>query len=73
MRAVDIPEISQLSVPERILLLEELWDNIASHDSDVPIPESHQAELDRRLERHIRSPGALLSLGELQERIEKRK
>ena len=39
MRAVDIPEISQLSVPERILLLEELWDNIASHDSDVPIPE----------------------------------
>ena len=73
MRAVDIPEISQLSVPERILLLEELWDNIASHDSDVPIPESHQVELDRRLKRHIKSPGAVLSLGELQGRIEKRK
>lgn len=73
MRAVDIPEISQLSTPEKILLLEELWESIASRDSDVPVPESHQAELDRRLEQHTNSPGDLLSLGELQERIEGRK
>ena len=73
MRAVDIPEISHLSTPEKILLLEELWDSIASHDSDVPIPESHQAELDRRLEQHINSPGDLLSLKKLQERIKWRK
>ena len=73
MRAVDIPEISQLSTPEKILLLEELWDSITSHDSDMPIPESHQAELDIRLENHIDSPGALLSLEELQERIERKK
>ena len=73
MRTVDISEISQLSIPERILLLEDLWDSIASHDSDVPLPESHQVELDRRLKRHIRSLGDLLSLEELQERIERRK
>lgn len=73
MRVVDISEISQLSIPERILLLEDLWDNIVSHDSDVPLPGSHQAELDRRFKRHIRSPGDLLSLEELQQRIERRK
>ena len=73
MRAVDIPEISQLSIPERILLLEDLWDSIASHDFDVPLPQSHQVELDRRLKRHIESPGDLLSLKELQERVERRK
>ncbi len=73
MRAIDIPEISQLSTPEKILLVEDLWDSIASDDSHIPVPESHKAELDRRLERHINSPGELLSLGELQVRIETRK
>jgi len=73
MRAIDIPEISQLSTPEKILLVEDLWDSIASDDSHIPVPESHKAELDRRLEQHINSPGELLSLEELQVRIETRK
>ena len=73
MRAIDIPEISQLSTQEKILLVEDLWDSIASDDSHIPVPESHKAELDRRLERHINSPGELLSLEELQVRIETRK
>jgi len=71
MRAADLSEISQLSIPERILLLEDLWDSIASHNADLPVPESHHAELDRRLTRHIRSPGDLLSLEDLQQKIEK--
>ncbi|HDY89300.1 MAG TPA: addiction module protein [bacterium] len=73
MRAIDIPEISQLSTPEKILLLEDLWESIASDDSEVPVPESHKEELDRRLERHNNSPGELLSLEQLQALIERRK
>jgi len=73
MRAIDIPEISHLSTPEKILLLEDLWESIASDDSEVPVPESHQEELDRRLERHVNSPCELLSLKQLQARIERRK
>ena len=73
MRAIDIPEILRLSTPEKILLLEDLWESIASEDSDVPVPESHKEELDRRLERHINSPGELLSLEQLQARIKGRK
>ncbi len=73
MKAKNIPEISQLSVPEKILFLEDLWDSIASHDSEVPMPESHKKELDKRLEKHLHSPGELLSIEELQARIERRK
>ncbi|MHC1726332.1 MAG: addiction module protein [Syntrophobacteraceae bacterium] len=45
----DIPEIERLSTPEKILLVEDLWDSIASDESRVPIPQSHTEELDRRL------------------------
>ena len=73
MRAIDIPEIDKLTTPEKILLVEDLWDSIASEDSSVPMPESHKEELDRRLARYQASPGELLSLEELQARIERRK
>lgn len=73
MRVTDIPEIAQLSIPEKILLVEDLWDNIASAETNLPIPQSHMDELNSRLRRHEAVPGNLLSLEELQERIEKRK
>jgi len=73
MRAIDIPEISRLSTPEKILLLEDLCESIASDDSGVPVPQSHKEELDRRLKRDINAPGELVSLEQLQARIERRK
>ena len=62
MRVSDIPEILRLSTPEKILLVEDLWDSIASEESGVPVPQSHKEELDRRLRRHKSHPGDLLSL-----------
>ena len=73
MRISDIPEITKLSTPEKILLVEDLWDNIASDESVVPVPKSHIDELDRRLKRYELGPGNLLSLEELRTRIENRK
>lgn len=73
MRVIDIPQIKKLSIPEKILLVEDMWDSISSEESAVPIPESHMMELDRRLARHKSSPGGLLSLDELREKIESRK
>lgn len=72
MKITDIPKISRLSTAEKILFVEELWDSIASREH-IPIPESHKAELDRRLLKHRNYGGRLLSLKELQGRIEKRK
>ena len=73
MRVSDIHEIIKLSTPEKILLVEDLWDSIASDESSVPAPQSHIKELDRRLKRYSSHPGDILSLEELQRRIEKRK
>lgn len=73
MRVSDIHEIIKLSTPEKILLVEDLWDSIASDESTVPVPQIHMEELDRRLKRYGSPPGTLLSLEELRTRKEKRK
>ncbi|MGC8490599.1 MAG: addiction module protein [Syntrophobacteraceae bacterium] len=69
----DIPEIKRLSTPEKILLVDDLWDSIASEESEVPVPESHTAELDKRLAKYRSDRETLLSLEELQKRVESRK
>lgn len=73
MQVSDIPEIAKLSTPEKILLIEDLWDSIASDESAVPVPQSHMEELDRRLKRYESASGTLLSLEELRKRVERRK
>jgi putative addiction module component (TIGR02574 family) len=73
VRASDIPQITKLSAPEKILLVEDLWDSIASDESAVPVPQSHKEELDRRVKQFQSAPGGLLSLDELRARIESRK
>lgn len=73
MRASDIPQITKLTTPEKILLVEDLWDSIASDESVVPVPQSHMEELDRRVKQFQSAPGSLLSLDELRARIEGRK
>ncbi len=73
MRVIDIPQIEKLSIPEKILLVEDMWDNISSEESAIPVPQSHKTELDRRLARHKSRPGKLLSLDELQKKIASRK
>jgi len=73
MRVSDISEIEKLSTPEKILLVEDLWDSIVSDESVVPVPQSHMEELDKRLKKYEAAPGNLLSLEELRTRIERGK
>lgn len=72
MNVTEIPQIAAMSVPEKIVFLEDLWDSIALNDQAVPVPESHVRELDKRFARHASSPGSLLSLQELQQKITNR-
>ena len=67
----DIPEIANLSSPEKILLIEDLWDSIRMDQSGIPVPGSHMEELKRRIAEYRANPGSLLTLEELQERIER--
>lgn len=43
-----IPHFAALSSSEKLLLLEELWDDLADHPSEVPVPDWRKNELKRR-------------------------
>ncbi len=41
--------IDQLSVADRIALVQEIWDSIAATPEEVPLTEAQKQEFDRRL------------------------
>jgi putative addiction module component (TIGR02574 family) len=47
---IQMQEILEMSVAERILMIEKIWDSIDHNTIDTP--DSHQQELDRRLNRY---------------------
>jgi len=49
---IDIKEIKKLSVEERILMVEEIWDSIAedSISENLRIPDAEKQEILKRLE-----------------------
>lgn len=42
-------EIQKLSVSERIMLAEALWDSVHNQDAEIEITEAQRRELDKRL------------------------
>jgi putative addiction module component (TIGR02574 family) len=44
-----IDELSQLNKSEKLILVEALWDSIASDPSEVEVPEHHKAIIQERL------------------------
>lgn len=51
-----IDQLRELSVSERIQLVEDLWDTIAEAPEDLILTDAQKAELDRRLDRLDESP-----------------
>ena len=41
-------EIESLELSEKLLLVEDIWDSIATGNSELPMPEWQKMELDRR-------------------------
>jgi len=66
-------DLSRLSVSERLALLEELWDSLASEGAAAPISPALAAELDRRLAEMERDPDAGSPWEDVRARIEQRR
>ena len=49
--------IKNLSLSEKILLVEELWDSIANDDEYPELTASQAAELNRRIDSYHANPG----------------
>lgn len=64
-------ELSKLSASEKLLLVEDIWDQI-SKDSDIqhlPLPDSQRQELDRRYQDFLQNPSEGSSWDEAKRRI----
>jgi putative addiction module component (TIGR02574 family) len=61
--------IDRLSMAERLLLVEEIWDSIADEVEELEIPLSHRQELDRRLASLQADPSAGASWPEVKARL----
>ena len=55
---ISMNDIRQLSVADRIRLVEEIWDSIAASQQDLPLSEPQRKELDRRLGEYAKEPEA---------------
>ena len=67
-----IPELRKLSNPEKLLLINELWDSLSSQEDDLPVPESHKRILDKRLREHEANPETGSTWEEVKSRILKK-
>lgn len=66
-------DVLSLSVPERIQLVEDIWDSIAEVPEALGLTEEQKAELDRRLEAYHQNPDEGSPWGMVRERIRSRR
>ncbi len=62
-------DILKMSVPERILMVEAIWDSIAENDEQVELSAETKQILDERLEAHKNNPDEGSSWNEVKARI----
>ena len=63
------PEIRDLPVPDRMALVEQIWDSIAEDQAEFQLTNAQKAELDRRLARRESSGPRGSDWGDVKRRI----
>ena len=69
MKPITLDKVLQLPVPERIRIVEVIWDSIADTPEAVELTDEQKAELDSRLENFEKNPNAGSPWSEVRERI----
>ena len=64
-------EPDDLSVPEKILRVQDLWDEIARNPREVEITPAQREEAERRLRNHESNPGQYSNWDEIRKRLER--
>ena len=68
-----LDEALRLPVPERIELVQEIWDSVVAESAAVPVTREHKAELDRRLADVEARPGAEKPWSEVLRNLKRRR
>ena len=66
---IEIDQLRELPVSERIQLVEDLWDTIAVDSESIHLTEAQTTELDRRLDRFEEDPSEGIEWSDLKARI----
>ena len=61
--------VFDLSPPEKLQLVEDLWDDLAATPSDVPLPDWQVEELDRRKANLMSNPASGLGWDEVKRSV----
>ncbi|HEX2963077.1 MAG TPA: addiction module protein [Ignavibacteriales bacterium] len=64
-----LENIKNLSIAERILLVEEIWDSILSSTEEVPLSSEQKKELNSRFEAYKKSPNEIKPWNEIRNNI----
>ena len=67
--APNATSVFDLSASEKLQLVEDLWDDLASNPDAVPIHDWQKEELARRKARLLDAPASGLSWGEVKRRV----
>jgi putative addiction module component (TIGR02574 family) len=72
MRSFSKKDIQDLSVSERISLVEDIWDSIAQVTESVSLSDEEKAKIDQRLDAYHQDPNAGSPWSKVRERIKSR-
>lgn len=61
--------VFDLTPSEKLQLVEDLWDDLASSPSDIPVTDWQKDELDRRRENLMKGPASGLTWEEIKGKI----
>lgn len=69
---VNIGSVFDLTPPEKLQLVEDLWDDLAANPETIPVHDWQKEELARRKANLLNNPASGLSWEEIKRRIRRR-
>ena len=69
MGRITVSDTLALSIPERILLVEEIWDTIAAKAEMIEITDEEKRIIDQRLQAYYKNPNAASPWEDVYKRI----
>ena len=72
MSSIALADLLHLSEAERLQLVEDLWDSIASESESFTLSAEQRSEIDRRLAEHAENPQSARLWEEVRTRLRER-
>jgi len=69
---VPIKQLLELSVADRMQLIDDLWESVAADSEVIPLNEAQKQEARRRLEEHRANPGSAIPWEQLRRELYER-